>query len=82
MRRNDGVTAATIGHPLIGRDEELRFLSAHLESVASQGRAILLHGEPGVGKSALQAAVVEQARSVGLAHRCGPRDARLACPKP
>ncbi|MFF3562014.1 ATP-binding protein [Streptomyces sp. NPDC002574] len=51
---------------LVGRDDELRSLFGRLETVGSGGLAIGLFGEPGVGKSALQAEVVEHARSAGF----------------
>ena len=42
--------------PLIGRDEELDLLSRRwTQAAASQGRAVLLSGEPGIGKSRLTA---------------------------
>ena len=58
----------TTGQRLIGRDDELRSLLGRLDGVSSDGRAIWLVGEPGIGKSALLAGVAEQARSLGL-HR-------------
>lgn len=51
---------------LLGRDGELRALSAHLEAVDARGCAVGLSGEPGVGKSALQAAAVGLARARGF----------------
>jgi len=54
------------GRRLVGRDDELRYLLGHLDGARSQGRAIGLLGEPGVGKSALQAEVVQHARSLGF----------------
>jgi hypothetical protein len=56
----------TSGQHLIGRDDELRSLLGRLDGVSSDGRAIWLVGEPGIGKSALLAGVAEQARSLGL----------------
>ncbi|WP_203882998.1 AAA family ATPase [Planotetraspora kaengkrachanensis] len=58
---------ATTRRPLVGRDDELRSLFGHLDGVDFRGRAIGLLGEPGVGKSALQAEAVEHARSLGFA---------------
>ncbi|MEP7090436.1 MAG: AAA family ATPase [Nocardioidaceae bacterium] len=49
------------GAVLFGREAELRILAGHVEGVSSRGRAIGLVGAPGVGKSALLAAVVEHA---------------------
>ncbi|WP_066946998.1 ATP-binding protein [Streptomyces lushanensis] len=58
--------STTNGRCLVGRDDELRSLFGYLNEVDSKGRAIGLFGEPGVGKSALQAEVVEHARSAGF----------------
>ncbi|WP_432828434.1 ATP-binding protein [Dactylosporangium sp. CA-092794] len=58
--------STTTGRLLFGRDDELRVLFGHLDGVGARGRTIWLVGEPGVGKSALQAGVVEQARSLGF----------------
>jgi DNA-binding CsgD family transcriptional regulator/tetratricopeptide (TPR) repeat protein len=60
------VVNATTGPGLLGRDDQLRTLFGHLEGVDSRGRAVGLLGAPGVGKSALQAAAVEHARSLGF----------------
>ncbi|WP_433053540.1 ATP-binding protein [Dactylosporangium sp. CS-033363] len=51
---------------LLGRDDELRSLSGHLDDVDDRGSAIGLRGEPGVGKSALLAEAVEHARGKGF----------------
>ncbi|MGI5241687.1 ATP-binding protein [Dactylosporangium sp. CA-139066] len=56
----------TTGQRLVGRDGELQTLFGHLDGVGTRGRAVGLLGEPGVGKSALQAEAVEQARSLGF----------------
>ncbi|MGW4461060.1 ATP-binding protein [Micromonospora sp. NPDC004704] len=56
----------TTGQRLVGRDDELRSLFRHLDGIGHRGRAVGLLGEPGVGKSALQAQVVEHARSLGI----------------
>jgi class 3 adenylate cyclase/tetratricopeptide (TPR) repeat protein len=46
--------------PLVGRDEELDLLRRHWEQVkTSEGRVVLISGEPGIGKSRLAAAVYE-----------------------
>ncbi len=55
-----------IGQHLVGRDEELRSLHGYLAGVGTQGRALGLVGEPGIGKSALLAGAVRQARSLGF----------------
>lgn len=51
---------------LVGRDEELRSLVERLDRVALGSVTIGLVGEPGVGKSTLQAALAAQARAAGF----------------
>ncbi|WP_344502533.1 ATP-binding protein [Dactylosporangium maewongense] len=60
-----GVSRST-GQRLLGRDDEVRTLSGHLDAVDVRGCAVGLLGEPGVGKSALQAEVVGHARTRGF----------------
>lgn len=60
-----GVTT-TPRPPLVGRDAELRSLVERLDEVHRGGLALGLVGEPGVGTSALLAAVVEHARGSGF----------------
>jgi tetratricopeptide (TPR) repeat protein len=52
--------------PLFGRQDVLRRLLDDLEDVESGGFAIGLNGEPGVGKSALLARVMEHAANAGF----------------
>lgn len=53
---------------LLGRDEPLRQLHDALAAAqAGRGSLIAIEGEAGVGKSALVAALLEQARSIGAA---------------
>ncbi|WP_462186967.1 ATP-binding protein, partial [Frankia sp. CcWB2] len=40
-------------HPLVGREKECRLLDGLLAAVAQRGSALVLRGEPGVGKTAL-----------------------------
>ncbi|WP_250006740.1 LuxR family transcriptional regulator [Actinoplanes sp. M2I2] len=54
------------GGRLVGRDDELRVLFGQVDGVGARGRAVGLLGQPGVGKSALQAEVVVYARSLGF----------------
>jgi DNA-binding CsgD family transcriptional regulator len=61
----DPMDTGNVGH-LLGRDDELRFLVGHLTDIGTRGCAIGLLGEPGVGKSALQAAAVDHARAAGF----------------
>ena len=53
----------------VGRRPELAMLVAFLERVvgARRGRAVVVRGEPGIGKSFLLAAFAAQARSAGVA---------------
>ncbi|MEU9559635.1 helix-turn-helix transcriptional regulator [Streptomyces fumanus] len=51
---------------LIGRASELSALEAVLADTENEGAALLLQGDPGVGKSALLEAVADRARERGL----------------
>jgi DNA-binding SARP family transcriptional activator len=70
--------AETKGTPrrraFVGRDDELAELVAALDSaVDGRGRLVLIAGEPGIGKSRLADALMEQARARGagvLVGRC------------
>jgi ATP/maltotriose-dependent transcriptional regulator MalT len=53
--------------PLFGRDDVLRRLLDSLDDVENGGFAVGLNGEPGVGKSALLARVMEHAAAAGFA---------------
>lgn len=53
---------ADVLSPLVGRDEELAFLKQLWRSVTGgEGRALLLSGEPGIGKSRLAGALKDSA---------------------
>ena len=43
------------GWPLLGRDAEIEPLVSLVEGVRAGGDALVLHGEPGIGKSRLLA---------------------------
>ena len=58
---HDGAT------PLVGRLEEQGLLTSLLDDVATRGRALVLHGEPGIGKSRLLASAEQTARERGMA---------------
>jgi predicted ATPase len=62
--------------PLIGRDEELELLLRRWQQAkAGEGRAVLLSGEPGIGKSRLTAALSQQIRGeprTRLRYFCSP----------
>src|SRR5262245_5984993 len=51
---------------LVGREEELGLLSSLVDGVHERGGALVVRGEPGVGKSALLAAASAHARERGL----------------
>ncbi len=66
---------------VIGRDAELAALDAFLDGVASGPSALVLRGEPGIGKAALWEAGVEAARERGmclLSARPGEAEAQLS----
>ena len=68
--------AFAVGIPLVGRDEELGLLLRSWEQVREgHGHAVLVNGEPGIGKSALVEAVSAKVREAGffrVAMRCSP----------
>ena len=53
--------------PLFGRAAEMEALTDLLDGVERGGAALVLHGEPGIGKSRLLAEVVSEARERGMA---------------
>jgi hypothetical protein len=55
---------------LVGRDEELRFLSAFLDHEPEEPAALVLEGEAGIGKSTLWRAGVAAARERGFRVLC------------
>jgi DNA-binding CsgD family transcriptional regulator len=60
-----------LGGDLVGRDAELRAVSAFLDEGAAGGATLLLQGEPGVGKTALLDAAAGAAQTAGtLVLRC------------
>jgi class 3 adenylate cyclase/predicted ATPase len=62
--------------PLVGRDEELDLLLRRWHQAGTgEGRAVLVSGEPGIGKSRLTAALSQSIRGDGhtrLRHFCSP----------
>lgn len=77
-----GSLQAQLDGALIGRREELRLLSSLLDSVAmGSGSAVLLTGEPGIGKSRLLRELRHEATRAGWDHqeaRCLPEHANSA----
>ena len=60
------VPSATQAGALVGRDSEIAMLVGLMTEVAGgQGRAVLIEGEPGIGKSALVRAALGEAADIG-----------------
>jgi len=57
---------ATTTQPLLGRDQELNELYALIDGIEERGRAVVVRGEAGIGKSALLAAATERAHHRGV----------------
>ena len=64
-----GPTADDAPSPLFGRAHELRRLDDLIDNIGRAGGALVIRGEPGIGKSALLAAAVTRAGQQGLAVR-------------
>ncbi|HEX7255667.1 MAG TPA: AAA family ATPase [Gaiellaceae bacterium] len=58
--------SATSAIGLVGREQQLRALDELVDGVGDRGGALLLRGEPGIGKSALLEHAAERARALGL----------------
>jgi AAA ATPase domain len=68
------VRRMTVG--IVGRDEELASLRAFVDEAREAPAALVLEGEPGIGKSTLWLASVEHARARGLrVLSCRPAEA-------
>jgi hypothetical protein len=52
--------------PLLGRSQEQCLLTSLLDDVATRGEALILRGEPGIGKSRLLAEAAHDARARGI----------------
>jgi DNA-binding winged helix-turn-helix (wHTH) protein len=65
-RDANGATAMTTVSSLVGRDDELTVLRAHLESALDRKRhLVFVTGEAGIGKTALVDVVLEHAAAAG-----------------
>src|SRR5688572_12797083 len=53
--------------PLLGRDAEQRLISSLLADIEEQGGALVLIGDPGIGKSRLLAEAANRAWEAGIA---------------
>jgi predicted ATP-dependent serine protease len=61
--------AATAHHedaPLLGRLEEQSLLTSFLDDIRIRGQALVVHGEPGIGKSRLLWETERTARERGM----------------
>src|SRR3712207_9165557 len=73
------------GGPIFGRERELARLERLVDGVSEHGAALLVRGEPGIGKSTLLAAASQRAEAAGgrgLRTTRGPSQARAAFPGP
>src|SRR3954447_2882834 len=52
--------------PLLGRAQEQSLLTSLLDEVATRGQALVLRGEPGIGKSRLLSEATRTARARGM----------------
>ena len=60
------MAGSSMGGDVVGRDEELRTITRVLDSPDDPPSAIVLQGEPGIGKTTLWAAAVGRARQRGF----------------
>src|SRR5437660_12818850 len=59
-------TAGDEAAPLLGRNREQSLLRSVLDEVATRGQALVLRGDPGVGKSRLLSDTARTARERGM----------------
>src|SRR3954470_16850554 len=52
--------------PLLGRAQEQSLLTSLLDGVGDRGQALVLRGEPGIGKSRLLSVAAQTARERGM----------------
>jgi pimeloyl-ACP methyl ester carboxylesterase len=63
---SSSATHGAAGHPIVGREQELARLERLINGVSECGAALLVRGEPGIGKSTLLAAAVRYAETAGM----------------
>src|SRR5450631_3839785 len=59
-------TAGDEAAPLVGRDQEQTLLRSLLDDVTTRGQALVLRGDPGIGKSRLLSDTARIARERGM----------------
>ncbi len=72
-RHAAGTATGPASLPLIGRSSELETMLEAFEAIGEEGRLVVLEGEPGIGKTRLAAAFIDEVRSrggVALGSRC------------
>ena len=69
MPRIEDSAVDDVPEPLVGRGRELFRLGELIDNVGVRGGALVVRGEPGIGKSALLAAAAARARARGLVVR-------------
>src|SRR5262245_14800684 len=62
----DPETVGLGGRSLLGRDRELEHLFALIDQIEKRGGALVVRGEPGIGKSVLLEAAEDRARERGV----------------
>ena len=67
---------------LVGRTGELALVSAFAQRARIDGEALLVFGEPGVGKTALLDAAAEEASGSGTRAITGPGERQAGAPVP
>ena len=75
------IAARAAAGPLLGRSSEVELLTALLDGIDAAGSTLVLHGEPGIGKSRLlaEAARLARDRAIGVLRTSGVQaEAHLA----
>ena len=66
MATSSSTTHGAARDPIVGREQELARLERLINGVSERGAALLVRGEPGIGKSTLLAAAVRYAETAGM----------------